>query len=103
MKQLIAALAAAALCASPVYAQGEPKGEQKKEPADEQKRLQQCHAEAKNKKFKDGDERQAFMSACRDGTYVTRAEKLAACNKQAAAKGVSGDDRKKFVRQCLSG
>jgi len=98
MKQLIAALFAAAVCASLAHAQD------KKELTDQQKKMQQCNASAKDKKFKDNEERQAFMSACLKGQQpMTQQEKMTACNKEASAKNMKGDDRKAFMSKCLSG
>jgi hypothetical protein len=103
MKQLIAALFAAAVCVAPAYAQ-QQKGEPKKEMTEQQKRMQQCNAEAKNKQFKSNDERQAFMSTClKGGKQMTQQEKMTACNKEAGAKNLKGDDRKAFMSKCLSG
>jgi hypothetical protein len=98
-KPLIAALAIAALCASPVFAQ------EKKELTDQQKRMQQCNADAKKQQFKDNDARQAFMSTCLKGgaAPMTQQEKMTYCNKQAADKAMKGDDRKAFMSKCLSG
>ena len=76
----------------------------KKELTEQQKKMQQCNADAKGKKFKDGDERQAFMSACLKGEkHMTQQEKMTACNKEASAKAMKGDDRKAFMSKCLSG
>ena len=98
-KGLIAALAAAALFASPVFAQ------EKKELTEQQKRMQQCNADAKKQQFKDGEARQAFMSTCLKGggAPMTQQEKMTACNKQASDKAMKGDDRKAFMSKCLSG
>jgi hypothetical protein len=99
MKSLIAALFAAALCSVPVHAQ------QKQELTDQQKRMQQCNADAKAKQFKNNDERQAFMSTCLKGggAPMTQQEKMTACNKEAGAKSLKGDERKAFMSKCLSG
>ena len=95
MQQLIAALAAAAVCVAPAYAQ---------ELTPQQKRMQQCNADAKNKQFKSNDERQAFMSTClKGGGQMTQQERMTACNKEAGAKSLKGDDRKAFMSKCLSG
>jgi hypothetical protein len=97
-KSLVAALAVAALCASPVFAQ------EKKELTEQQKRMQQCNADAKKQQFKDNDARQAFMSACLKGEkQMTQQERMTYCNKQASDKGMKGDDRKAFMSKCLSG
>jgi len=102
MKQLIAALFAAAVCVAPAYAQ--QKTEPKQEMTEQQKRMQQCNADAKNKQFKGNDERQAFMSTClKGGGQMTQQEKMTACNKEAGAKNLKGDDRKAFMSKCLSG
>jgi hypothetical protein len=34
---------------------------------------------------------------------MTQQEKMTACNKEAAAKNLKGDDRKTFMSTCLSG
>jgi hypothetical protein len=34
---------------------------------------------------------------------MTQQEKMTYCNKQAADKGMKGDDRKAFMSKCLSG
>ena len=102
MNKLIAALLAVALSLSAAHAQ-DKQGE-KKELTEQQKKMQQCNADAKGKKFKDGDERQAFMSACLKGEkHMTQQEKMTACNKEASAKAMKGDDRKAFMSKCLSG
>jgi hypothetical protein len=98
MNKLIAALFAVVLSLSAAHAQD------KKELTEQQKKMQQCNADAKGKKFKDGDERQAFMSACLKGEkHMTQQEKMTACNKEASAKAMKGDDRKAFMSKCLSG
>ena len=101
-KSLIAALAAAALCAAPAFAQD--KSGEKKELTEQQKRMQQCNADAKKQQFKDNDARQSFMSTCLKGEKpMTQQEKMTACNKQAGDKALKGDDRKAFMSKCLSG
>jgi hypothetical protein len=98
MQRLIAALFATVLCLVPAYAQ------QKQELTEQQKRMQQCNADAKNRQFKSNDERQAFMSTClKGGGQMTQQEKMTACNKEAGAKNLKGDDRKAFMSKCLSG
>jgi hypothetical protein len=96
MKPLIAALFAAAVCVAPAYAQ---------QLTEQQKRMQQCNADAKKQQFKDNDARQAYMSSCLKGggTPMTQQEKMTACNKQASDKAMKGDDRKAFMSKCLSG
>jgi opacity protein-like surface antigen len=103
MKSLIAALAVAALCAGSAFAQDKTKPAEKQELTAQQKKMQQCNADAKQKKFKDNEERQAFMSACLKGEkHMTQQEKMTACNKEAGAKNLKGDDRKAFMSKCLS-
>jgi hypothetical protein len=103
MKQLIAALFAAALCASPAFAQ-QKQGEPNKEMTEQQKRMGDCSRQASDKGLK-GDDRNKFMSTCLKGGQqpMTQQERMTACNKEAAAKGMKGDDRKKFMSNCLSG
>ena len=95
MKQLIAALFAAVVCVAPAYGQ---------QLTEQQKRMQQCNADAKKQQFKDGEARQAFMSTCLKGggAPMTQQEKMTVCNKQAGDKGMKGDDRKAFMSKCLS-
>jgi psiF repeat len=103
MKQILLALIVATLCVPAAYAQ-QPEG--KKELTDQQKRMQTCNADAKKRQFKDKEERQAFMSSCLKGetTGMTRQQlKMAECNKDASAKGMKGDERKKFMSECLKG
>lgn len=104
-KSLIAALAAAALCAAPALAQDKAKAPDKKELSAQQQRMQQCNADAKKQQFKDNEARQAFMSTCLKGgaAPMTQQEKMSFCNKQAGEKGMKGDDRKAFMSKCLSG
>jgi hypothetical protein len=99
MRQVIAAVFAAALVAGPAFAQ------EKKELTEQQKRMGDCNKKAADKGVK-GEDRNKFMSACLKGESaapMTQQEKMTACNKQASDKGVKGDDRKKFMSTCLSG
>jgi hypothetical protein len=103
LKYAIAAVAAVGLLAGSAMAQA-PKAEEKKELTEQQKRMQQCNADAKQQQFKDGAARQAFMSTClKGGQPMTQQEKMTACNKEAGAKALKGDDRKAFMSKCLSG
>ena len=106
MKQLIAALFAAAVCVAPAYAQ--QKGEPTKEMTEQQKRMQQCNADAKNKQFKSNDERQAFMSTCLKGEpqkeLTAQQKRMQQCNADAKKKQFkSNDERQAFMSKCLSG
>jgi len=91
-KSLIAALVAAGLCAALAFAQD------KKQPTEQQKRMQQCNADAKKQQFKDNEARQAFMSTCLKGG----GDKSAACNKQADERNLHGAARDSFVKKCAS-
>jgi mannitol-specific phosphotransferase system IIBC component len=100
---VVAALFISAFVATPAFAQA-PKAEEQKELTEQQQRMQQCNADAKKQQFKDGEARQAFMSTClKGGKPMTQQEKMAACNKEAGAKAMKGDDRKAFMSKCLSG
>jgi len=85
-------------------AQAAPKAAEKKELTEQQKRMQQCNADAKKQQFKDNEARQSYMSTCLKGggAPMTQQEKMTACNKQAADKAMKGDDRKAFMSKCLS-
>jgi len=54
-----------------------------------------------------GEERKAFLKECLAAKPAasgrsTQQEKLKSCNKEAAAKQLKGDERKKFMSSCLS-
>lgn len=91
----------------------------------QQEKMKTCNKEAKEKALK-GDERKAFMKKCLSGktsgapatTTVapptttatppataaappTQQEKMKACNKDAKDKALKGDERKKFMSDCL--
>src|SRR5574338_661124 len=85
----------------------------------QQERMTQCNADAKAKNLS-GDARKTFMSNCLSGkndaatpaapatqstaaTPTTQQEKMTACNKEASAKGLKGDERKAFMSSCLKG
>jgi hypothetical protein len=92
MKQLIAGLFAAALCASPAFAQ-----EKKGEMTEQQKRMGDCSRQASEKGMK-GDDRNKFMSTCLKGG----GDKTAACNAQADEKKLHGAARDSFVKKCAA-
>ena len=112
MKKLVAILFASAFAVpaafaqtpAPAPAQAAPKAAEKKELTEQQKRMQQCNADAKKQQFKDNEARQAYMSTCLKGggAPMTQQEKMTDCNKQAADKAMKGDDRKAFMSKCLS-
>ena len=82
----------------------------------QQDKMKGCNAEAKGMK---GEERKAFMSKCLKKDYVLKSEtkpaaaaasgkatqqdKMKSCNAEATAKGLKGDERKKFMSSCLKG
>ena len=84
----------------------------------QQEKMKNCNKEAKEKALK-GDEHKAFMKKCLSGktssapatTTVapattpaappTQQEKMTACNKDAKDKALKGDERKKFMSDCL--
>jgi hypothetical protein len=113
MKKLLIALSLA-LAATGAYAKDE------KAATPQQSRMADCNKEAKAKGMK-GDERKAFMKSCLSGKPAAEAKaeekteakaeakkemtpqqmKMANCNKE--AKGMKGDERKKFMSGCLKG
>lgn len=95
----------------------------------QQEKMKGCNEEAKGMK---GDERKAFMSKCLKKDYTLKSEaapaaagkkaaeaeakptasaaapvkqqdKMKACNADAKAKDLKGDERKKFMSSCLKG
>jgi hypothetical protein len=109
MKHILVALATVACCIGPAYGQTTPPAE-KKELTEQQKRMQQCNADAKKQNFKSKEDRQTFMSACLKSdkpaaaeTRTPQQDKMAQCNKDAGAKKLAGEERKKFMADCLRG
>jgi len=94
----------------------------------QQERMTQCNADAKAKSLS-GDARKAFMQSCLSGKHeatspatpatpasksaaatpatpaapTAQQEKMTACNKEASAKSLKGDERKAFMSSCLKG
>jgi hypothetical protein len=95
----------------------------------QQDKMKSCNAEAKTKALK-GDERKAFMKECLSAkkaeepktaepkaaepkaaepkaaepkAKATQQEKMKSCNTDAKTKGLKGDERKKFMSECLKG
>jgi hypothetical protein len=87
-------LFAAALCASPAFAQ-QKQGEPNKEMTEQQKRMGDCSRQASDKGMK-GDDRNKFMSTCLKGG----GDKTAACNAQADDRKLHGAARDSFVKKC---
>ena len=118
MKAFFAAtVTAVMLFASPVYAQDEPA---KKPPSEKQlaqrAKMKNCNAEAKSQSLK-GDERKAFMKTCLSGSASTGAAdseasaaapagdqkaKMKSCNASAKEQALKGDERKAFMKDCLT-
>jgi hypothetical protein len=81
----------------------------------QQQRMSDCSHESKGMK---GDEHKKFMSAClkskdspadvkasmsQAGAKPTQQDKMKTCNAQAGDKKLKGDERKKFMSDCLKG
>ena len=83
----------------------------------QQEKMKSCNKEAKAKALK-GDERKAFMKSCLSGKAstapatakaapaaaskpATQQDKMKACNAEAKTKALKGDERKKFMSDCL--
>ncbi|MBE2259864.1 MAG: phosphate-starvation-inducible protein PsiF [Candidatus Accumulibacter sp.] len=128
MKALIAmvALVVATGGAFAAETKKEPSAAQKAQ----QEKMKSCNAEAKVKDLK-GDERKQFMSGCLKAapttmaapeevkaapaktaapdqamaapTKQTQQDKMKACNAEAGSKALKGDERKKFMSECLKG
>ena len=85
----------------------------------QQEKMKMCNKDAAEKALK-GDERKAFMKDCLSkkaeapagGKQAEAApgakgpsqrQKMSACNQSAKEKSLQGDERKKFVSECLKG
>lgn len=82
----------------------------------QQDKMKACNKDATAKALK-GDERKAFMKSCLSGKAVTapapvtapvtatkpmtQQDKMKACSKDAKEKALKGDERKKFMSDCL--
>ena len=117
MRALLPALTAVLLSAGLVSAATDDKPH-----TPQTERMKTCNAEAKDKHLT-GDERRHFMSECLKGhgqhdaaphadkasqpksngtgAHGAQAEKMKACNQEAAAKNLHGDDRRHFMSECL--
>ena len=86
------------LCVAPFVMAATPK----------QTKVTACSVQANDKGFGEekSDEREAFMKACLSAkpTKVggTQQNKMKSCNKEAGAKGLKKEERKKFMSACLS-
>ncbi len=97
--------------------------DEKKAPPSQTQRMTECNTHA-GEKHLTGDARKQFMSECLKGHAAreegskpekdshsgtstggehrtTQGEKMKACNQEASAKNLRGDDRKQFMSQCL--
>ena len=116
MYTMFGALTGVLLLIGLAFAADEPKA-----PSAQAERITKCNAEAHDKKLA-GDERRHFMSEClkaspeeaaahsskaahhkSNGTeaHTAQAEKMKACNQEAAVKKLQGDDRRHFMSECL--
>ena len=117
MRALLPALTAVLLSAGLVSAAADDKAH-----TPQTERMKTCNTEAKDKHLT-GDERRHFMSEClkghgqhdttsqadkassaksnSSGAHGGQAEKMKACNQEAAAKKLHGDDRRQFMSECL--
>ncbi len=77
----------------------------------QQNKMKTCNADADAKGLSGegkGDERKAFMKEClsakstKSSAGASQQNKMATCNKEAKAKNLAGDERKKFMKSCLS-
>ncbi|MDD5241732.1 MAG: PsiF family protein [Sulfuricella sp.] len=110
MKNLLIALCLAAGFVSPAFAA------EGKAPTTQQNKMGACNKEAGEKALK-GDERKKFMSDClkakapesakeaaapkAEGAPKEKSSPMSACNKAAGEKAIKGDERKKFMSDCL--
>ncbi len=73
-----------------------------------QNTMESCNAQANERGLDEGnnDERRVFMKECLSAKPVktggTQQSKMKSCNKEAGAKKLKGNDRKAFMKTCLS-
>ena len=77
----------------------------------QQNKMKTCSADA-DAKGRSGEgkgaDRKAFMKEClaakaaKPAAGATQQNKMTTCNKDAKAKNLAGDERKKFMKECLS-
>ncbi|MCC6967252.1 MAG: phosphate starvation-inducible protein PsiF [Nitrospira sp.] len=74
-------------------------------------KMKTCNADADAKGLSGegkGEQRKAFMKEClsakpaKAGAGASQQNKMTTCNKDAKAKHLAGDERKKFMKECLS-
>ncbi len=91
-----------------------------KPPSTQTNRMTECNAQAREKQVT-GDARKQFMSDClkshkadgsttkaphpktTEGGSNAQGEKMKACNQEATAKNLHGDERRVFMSACLKG
>ncbi|MGC3976556.1 MAG: PsiF family protein [Nitrospira sp.] len=104
MKHLCAALSSIVLAAVLVTPQLSYAGAQ-------QNKMKTCNADADAKGLSGegkGEQRKAFMKECLSAKSekatagASQQNKMKTCNKDAKAKNLAGDERKKFMKECLS-
>jgi hypothetical protein len=121
MRTLLAALAALAAVLLVAGLASAADGKRAQPP--QTQRMKECNARAGEKHLA-GDARKQFMSEClkanpedrltvekgsqpgksTDGERrTTQGEKMKACNQEASAKNLRGDDRRHFMSECLKG
>lgn len=104
MKHLCAVLSSIVLAAVLVIPQLSYAGAQ-------QNKMKTCNADADAKGLSGegkGEQRKAFMKEClsakpeKAAAGASQQNKMKTCNKDAKAKNLAGDERKKFMKECLS-
>jgi len=106
MKKLIALVCLGLMFSAPAFAGAQ------------QEKMKACNKDAKDKALK-GDERKAFMKDCLSkkadapagekkaeaapvDKKAAQQEKMKSCNKEAGEKALKGDERKTFMKECLT-
>lgn len=105
MNRWLVAVVAVAFSTMPAYGQQPGQSEGKKELTAQQKRMQQCNVDAKKRQFKDNEARQAFMRLPqgREGGAHAAAAANGHVQQGGIRQGHEGDERKKFMSECLKG
>jgi len=73
-----------------------------------QNKMAACNAQANDNGLGEGtgEQREAFIKECLSAKPTkmggTQQNKMKTCNKQSAERSLKGDERKKFMRTCLS-
>ncbi|TFI07641.1 phosphate starvation-inducible protein PsiF [Thiopseudomonas sp. 4R-3cl] len=101
-KNLLAALALAALGLPALAAPPADEAAPARAPTAQQAKMGTCNARAKERELK-GDERKAFMKNCLSASKQEKQQaKMKTCNADAGKQGLKGDERKAFMKECLS-